>query len=255
MKVKYERSFYETLAGNATGSSGVVVPLILKFVTPRSIVDVGCGTGGWLAEFRRRGIEDVLGIDGPWVDPALLEIPKERFRVADVGQPIQESRRFDLVVSLETAEHLPPQSAETFVESLTRLGSVIVFSAAIPFQGGNNHFNEQWPDYWAALFGERGYTFIDCLRPRIWDNPIVEWWYAQNMFFVVERTRLDELPALRAATDETRPGQLSIVHPRAYVENAARAKRPAELIQATLGAIKRSLQSKGRQQRVASRKR
>jgi SAM-dependent methyltransferase len=255
MKVKYERSFYETLAGNATGSSAIVVPLILEFVSPSSIVDVGCGTGGWLAEFRKHGIEDVLGIDGPWVEPALVEIPKECFRVADLGQPIQESRRFDLVVSLETGEHLPPESAKTFVESLTRLGSVIVFSAAIPFQGGNNHFNEQWPDYWAALFGERGFTFIDCLRSRIWNNASVEWWYAQNMFFVVERTRLDQLPALRAAAAETRPGQLSIVHPRAYVENAARAKRPAELFQATLGAIKRSLQGKARQRMLASRKR
>jgi SAM-dependent methyltransferase len=246
MKVNYERSFYQTLAGNATGSSAVVVPLILEFVTPASIVDVGCGTGGWLAEFRKHGVEDVFGIDGPWVDAALLEIPKERFRVADVGQPIQESRRFDLVVSLETAEHLPPEAAKTFVESLTRLGSVIVFSAAIPFQGGNNHFNEQWPDYWATLFGERGYTFVDCLRPRIWTNASVEWWYAQNTFFVVERSALDRLPALRAAAAETRAGQLSVVHPRAYVENAARAKRPSELFQATLGAIKRQLQGKAR---------
>src|SRR6185503_9312291 len=133
MTARYKRGFYQTLAGNATRSSATVVPLILEFVTPKSIVDVGCGTGGWLAEFRKHGIEDVFGLDGPWVDPNLLEIPKERFRVADVGQPIQESRRFDLVVSLETGEHLPPEAAETFVKSLTGLGSVIVFSAAIPF--------------------------------------------------------------------------------------------------------------------------
>jgi SAM-dependent methyltransferase len=246
MKANYERSFYQTLAGNATRSSGVIVPLILEYVKPASIVDVGCGTGGWLAEFRKHGVEDVVGIDGPWVDPALLEIPKERFRVADVAQPIRESRRFDLVVSLETGEHLPPQSAATFVESLTGLGSVILFSAAIPFQGGNNHFNEQWPDYWAALFDERGYTFVDCLRPRIWNNANVEWWYAQNMFFAVERARLNDFPALAGAAADTRSGQLSIVHPRAYVENAARAKRPAELVQAALGAIKRQLQGKAR---------
>jgi len=96
------------------------------------------------------------------------------------------------------------------------------------------------------LFDAHGYTFVDCVRPRIWNNPNVEWWYAQNTFFVVERARLDEFPKLQAAAAETRSGQLSIVHPRAYVENAARAKRPAELVQATLGAIKRSLQGKVR---------
>ena len=246
MKANYERSFYQTLAGNATTSSAIVVPLILEYVKPASIIDVGCGTGGWLAEFGKHGITDVFGIDGPWVDSKLLEIPPDRFRVADVGQPIQETRQYDLVLSLETAEHLQPESAETFVESLTKLSSVIVFSAAIPFQGGYNHFNEQWPDYWAALFARRSFTFVDCLRPRIWNNPDVEWWYAQNMFFVVENTRLGQSPALTAAATETRPDQLSIVHPRAYVENAARAKRPAELFQATLGAIKRSIQGRAK---------
>lgn len=246
MSINYKKSFYQTLAGNATQSSGVVVPLVLEYVRPASVVDVGCGTGGWLAEFRRHGIEDIFGIDGPWVSEDLLEIPRERFRVADVAQPIRETRHFDLVVSLETAEHLPPAAATIFVDSLTTLGSVIVFSAAIPYQGGNNHVNEQWPDFWAELFAKRGYTFVDCLRPRIWNNPTVEWWYAQNMFFVVEQARLSDYPALQAASAETRRDQLSIVHPRAYVENAARAKRPSELFQATLGAIKRSLQGKTR---------
>jgi SAM-dependent methyltransferase len=244
MRVKYEKSFYQTLAGNATQSSAIVVPLVLEYVKPTSVVDVGCGTGGWLAEFRKHGIEDVYGVDGPWVSKELLEIPDDRFRVADVGQPIRENRRFDLVISLETAEHLPADAARIFVDSLTTLGSVVVFSAAIPFQGGNNHLNEQWPDYWAALFAERGYTFVDCLRPRVWNNPTVEWWYVQNMFFVVEQARLGEYPALHTAAAATRRDQLSIVHPRAYVENAARAKRPGELLQATLGAIKRSLQGR-----------
>src|SRR5262245_6908203 len=240
----YDRAFYEIMADNATRSSSVIVPLILEYVRPASVVDVGCGPGGWLAELRKHGVEDIFGIDGPWIDAEMLEIPKDRFRVADLRQPIRESRRFDLVLSLETAEHLPPQSAQTFVESLTGLGSVIVFSAAIPFQGGKNHINEQWPDYWAALFEKCGYTFVDCLRPRIWTNAQVEWWYAQNMFFVVESRRLAELPPLELAAADTRTGQLSVVHPRAYVENAARAKRPSELFQATLGAIKRSLQGR-----------
>jgi hypothetical protein len=99
--------------------------------------------------------------------------------------------------------------------------------------------NEQWPDYWARLFSARGYSFIDCGRPRIWSNPTVEWWYAQNTFFIVETTRLADFPRLAAAAVETRANQLSIVHPRAYVENAARAKRPGELFQAMLGALKR----------------
>ena len=242
MKPNYNDSYYRTLASSSTSSAGVVVPLILDYVKPVSVVDVGCGIGAWLAEFCKHNVNDILGLDGAWVDARLLTIPREHFQVVDLAQAITVPRRFDLAVSLETAEHLPPDSATAFVDSLTRLSSVIVFSAAIPFQGGHHHVNEQWPEYWAKLFDERGYTFVDCLRPRVWNNPAVEWWYAQNLFFVVERARLTEFPALHSASSQTRLEQLAIVHPRAYLANAARAKRPAELFQATLGAIKRSLQ-------------
>jgi len=210
-------------------------------VSPRTVVDVGCGTGSWLAEFQRHAVDDVLGLDGPWVDTALLHIPSDRFRVIDLTKPILEPRRFDLVVCLEVAEHLHSEFAPTIVESLTSLGDVILFSAAIPFQGGYNHFNEQWPDYWATLFEARGYQVVDGIRHKIWMNSRVEWWYAQNMFFVVDRAKLSEYPALARAAAESAGRPLAVVHPRAYVENAARAKGPGELFQATLGAVRRRL--------------
>jgi SAM-dependent methyltransferase len=241
MPATYDRSFYDSAGAHTPQSAAEIIPLVLEYVTPRSVVDVGCGSGAWLAEFARRGVEDVLGLDGPWVAQSSLQIPRTRFRVVDLGRPIEESRRFDLVVCLEVAEHLPATQADTIVESLTRLGDVILFSAAIPFQGGTNHVNEQWPEYWAARFASRGFVFVDTLRSRIWTNPRVEWWYAQNMFFVVETAALSRLPALQQAATDTRTAQLSLVHPRAYVENVARAKGPSELFQATLGAIKRRL--------------
>jgi SAM-dependent methyltransferase len=237
----YDRAFYESAGAHTPKSAAEIVPLVLEYVTPRSVVDVGCGSGAWLAEFARRGADEILGLDGPWVAQASLQIPPERFRVVDLGRPIQENRRFDLAVCLEVAEHLPASQAATIVESLTRLADVILFSAAIPFQGGMNHVNEQWPEYWAALFAPRGFAFVDALRSKIWTNPNVEWWYAQNMFFVVEERVLARTPVLAQAAASTRASQLAVVHPRAYVENVARAKGPSELFQATLGAIKRRI--------------
>ena len=103
----------------------------------------------------------------------------------DLAQPLQIDRRFDLALSLEVAEHLPPECGSEFVQTLTDLSSVILFSAAIPFQGGTDHLNEQWPEYWADRFDARGYVPIDCIRRRIWRNEDVEWWYAQNLMFFV----------------------------------------------------------------------
>ena len=111
----------------------------------------------------------------------MLEIPTDRFLALNLSQPLPIKQQFDLVVSLEVAEHLPCECAKVFVESLVKLGPVILFSAAVPFQGGTNHVNEQWPEYWAKLFQEQGYVAIDCIRNKIWQNDRVKWYYAQNI--------------------------------------------------------------------------
>jgi SAM-dependent methyltransferase len=244
MAVEYAQRYYDSLTGAARQSTREIVPILLEFISPQSVVDVGCGAGGWLAEFQQRGVTDVWGIDGPWVSKSQLQLPVERFEVADIGQPIRHQRRYDLAICLEAAEHLPPSAADTLVESLTGLSDVILFSAAIPFQGGEHHVNEQWPDYWVEKFENRHYVAIDCLRPRIWSNPKVEYWYAQNMFLLVAESRLQLDAGLRAAAARTNRQQLSLVHPRTFLEGSVRAKRPAELIQVTLGAIRRALSSR-----------
>ena len=193
------------------------MPILLELGQPRSVIDVGCGLGAWLAVFRRHGIADIWGVDGPHVERTLLEIPPDRFQPADLREPIRLPRRFDLVVSVEVAEHLPPECATTFVDSLTALGSVVLFSAAIPHQGGVQHLNEQWPDYWAERFGRNGYVAIDVVRPRIWGDERVEWWYAQNTLVYAERELVEREPRLRAAYEATRLHPLSVVHPRKYL--------------------------------------
>ena len=89
--------------------------------------------------------------------------------------------KWEMILSLEVGEHLPKECAETFVYSLTQLAPVILFSAAIPFQGGTQHVNEQWQDYWVKHFQNKGYVAIDCIRNRVWGNERVEVWYAQNI--------------------------------------------------------------------------
>jgi SAM-dependent methyltransferase len=244
MAVEYAQRYYDSLTEAARQSTQEIVPILLEFISPQSVVDVGCGAGGWLAEFQQQGVTDVWGIDGPWVSRSQLQMPVDRFEVADISQPIRHQRRYDLAICLEAAEHLHVSAADTLVESLTGLSDVILFSAAIPFQGGEHHVNEQWPEYWVEKFEKRHYVVIDCLRPQIWSNPKVEYWYAQNLLLLVADSRLQTDAGLRSAAARTNRRQLSLVHPRAFLEGSVRAKRPAELIQVTLGAIKRALLSR-----------
>jgi SAM-dependent methyltransferase len=220
----YTEPYYRKLREGARRSAREIVPLVLELIQPESIIDVGCGLGTWLRVFKEFGVEDVLGIDGDHVDPNMLEIPKEQFLTFDLKRPFQMERQFDLVVSLEVAEHLPTDCAKMFVDSLTRLGPAILFSAAQPSQGGENHVNEQWPDYWANHFQKKGYMVTDCVRKRIWENPSVEWWYAQNTLIFVSSDYLEGRPSLKRQFANTAVAQLPLVHPRSWRHRVQLAK-------------------------------
>ncbi len=206
-----EVDFPSWLSGSRE-SATVLVPLMMDEITPSSVVDVGCGLGAWLAEFSEQGVPDVLGLDGAWVDQTVLEIDPADYRVVDLGEPLTLERRFDLALCLEVAQLLDPSEAEELVLSLTKLSDVVVFSSAIPGQGGLGHVNEQWPRYWAELFARHSYVATDPFRLRIWEEPDVKWWFAQNTICLASARALGRLPALaQHACVNGIP--LSLVHP------------------------------------------
>jgi SAM-dependent methyltransferase len=176
-------------------------------------VDVGCGIGTWLQAFVELGIEDLLGVDGDYVDRSKLLISWSRFLAWDLSRPLKIDRKFDLVMSLEVAEHLPEASARDFVASLTSLGDAILFSAAIPHQAGTHHVNEQWPDYWRDLFGEVGYEMVDCLRARIWDDEAIASSYRQNAFLYLGGDARGRYSDLGRQADRL---PLRLVHPGVF---------------------------------------
>ena len=105
--------------------------------------------------------------------------------------------RYDLAVCLEVAEHLPESSASDLVRTLTTLAPIVLFSAAIPGQGGVGHINERWPSYWKSRFEEHGFQRLDPIRPHIWKNRRVHWWYRQNIFLFAAREQIDHSESLR----------------------------------------------------------
>ena len=219
MKTEYTAQYYARLSRGSRTSAAAVVPLVLELIQPTSVVDVGCGIGAWLAEFKRHGVSEVLGVDGSHVPESQLEIEPAEFLTADLSQPLQLERTYDLAMSLEVAEHLEPAQADQFVESLTQLAPVILFSAAVPFQGGEHHVNEQWPAYWAERFEARGFVALDALRSSLWDRPEVDWWYAQNLLLFVRRDDLGRYPRLAEVIPSDAANIPSFIHPRNYLHH------------------------------------
>lgn len=216
----YDRKFFEERRAGSRASARALLPIVLELVRAESVLDIGCGTGTWLAVMKELGLSKVHGVDGDYVDRDLLEVEPHEFEARDLGEPLDLGRRFDLVMSMEVAEHLPDTAADIFIESLTRHGPVILFSAAIPKQGGTNHINEQWPDYWAERFKGHGYSCIDCIRPRVWNDQRILWWYAQNAMIFAAPWAIERWPALARAAERHGGDPLSLVHPLHYLWKA-----------------------------------
>ena len=194
MTKTYDALFHQYAANTSQRAAHRISHILHTLLPISSVLDVGCGYGTWLRAWRAVGVEDVFGIDGPWVDIQRLEIPADRFRSHDLGQRLELGRCFDLVESLEVGEHLPGSSAATFVDSLTVHGDAVLFSAAPPGQGGEHHVNEQPYDYWRSLFRERGFVGLDCIRPLLAGDTTVSHWYRYNVLLYVRSAAMTRLP-------------------------------------------------------------
>lgn len=179
------------------------------------VADVGCGTGTFLAAALEMGASQAFGIEGNWVTPAMLDDRRITFEPRNLEQEFS-GPRVDLVLSLEVAEHLSPGRAEGFVRDLVAMAPAVLFSAAIPGQGGVGHLNEQWQSFWAGRFSAHGYLAHDVVRPRIWTDEAVPAWYRQNALLF-----LDDVTAAGLGLTPSEPGLLDRVHPAFW----ARANR------------------------------
>lgn len=209
-----------------------IVPFVMNLVNPKSVVDVGCGIGTWLKIFKENGVQSVVGLDGAYheknvimqnlSDTEFVEVNLEDeyttiLNVLHAKHQAVNRLMFDLVISLEVAEHLHEKYADSYIDLLTTLSGCILFSAAIPKQGGDGHVNEQWPTYWVDKFAKKGYKVYDVIRPRFWNNVHVETWYKQNMLLFVKEGEHYKDIKNRLIEQCAATHLLNIVHPDLFM--------------------------------------
>lgn len=217
MKASYKYNFYADRHQKTVYSAQAVLTIVLDMLPPvHSAIDFGCGVGTWLSVLKEQGVSEIRGLDGPWVDQNLLEIKREEFQKTNFEKPIVLENKYDLAISLEVAEHVSQKSANTFVDSLVGASDFVLFSAAIPFQGGIGHINEQWPNYWVEMFAAREYFVVDHVRKRIWNDGKIPVWYRQNIFLFIKSSK-----ALSGMNNKSNKSEynlpLNIVHPNLYL--------------------------------------
>jgi SAM-dependent methyltransferase len=244
----YDKRFYAYHRDRTAVSAAVIVPIVMDLVGPVSVLDLGCGIGQWLGAFLGAGVQRILGLDGAYVDRNMLFIPKEFFLEADLEKPLAVSGRFDLACSLEVAEHLSESAGQSLVAAVCAAAPVVLFSAAIPWQGGDNHINEQWPSYWIAKFAARGFSVFDPIRPRIIGDSRVAHWYRQNLLMFASEQGVAAHPALAAAAGTANESGLEwvhiSVHQGATTDLATLQRAPAALQRKILRVARRWLRLK-----------
>lgn len=213
----YDKDFFEELEDGSYLSAKKILPIVQSLFNPLSVLDVGCGVGYWLEVWKRDlKVEDVLGIEGPYMTEKFFRIDIKYLETADLKLPLRLKRKYDLVMSMEVAEHIPENCADIFINNLVNAGDIVLFSAAIIGQLGTYHINEQMPEYWAKKFLAHDYVPVDFLRPKIWNDNEIQYWYRQNILIFIKRSVLKNFPQLQSAAEATSPDFLVRIHPEKY---------------------------------------
>lgn len=190
----YDARYFAAVDRLAAASAAAIAAAIVDDFAPARVLDVGCGTGALLARLRDAGIE----VQGVEYAQAALAVCRQRglnVRRVDLEQPdaSQGIGDCDVAVSMEVAEHLPAAVADAFVALLCRAARAVVFTAAVPGQGGSDHVNEQPREYWMAKFEARGLAY-DAARTERWrqqwrQRDVCRWYHENLMIFTREPHR------------------------------------------------------------------
>lgn len=203
----YDGQFYAARRERTMPSARRILDIVRDYVAFRSVADFGCGTGTWLSvALEHFDAEKAIGVEGDWMRKEWLDDTRIEFYPHNLEESIAIGP-VDLAISLEVAEHVSPGRAVGFITDLCRAAPLVLFGAAIPGQGGVGHVNEQWQGYWANLFRQHGYQCFDAIRPLVWDEEDIPYWYRQNVLLYS-----------KAPLDAPRPTVLNLVHPDKWDE-------------------------------------
>jgi len=151
------RQFHDEAKRNAPIVAAAIIEL---FPLAKVLLDVGCGSGAFAAEFNRLG-RSAIGLERSPHGRALAQKQAVDCRDFDLSRETVTNLvgSVDLVYCLEVAEHLSSSLGRKLIEFISSFHKPVIFSAAQPGQGGTGHVNEQPMEHWINIFNQNGFSF------------------------------------------------------------------------------------------------
>lgn len=167
LKYAYPPRFFSDNLADSRPMAEYFAPRLVKALGIKSAIDLGCATGHWVNALEKTGIE-VLGIEGGEHAKPMLVCDPNRVMFADLREPLPIEGHYDLVLSIEVAEHIEHRFVHEYIGNMSRFSpKLIMMTAATPGQGGEFHVNEQDEHYWNELFSEIGYSRVPVVEKLI----------------------------------------------------------------------------------------
>ena len=135
----------------------------------RSVIDFGCGIGSFLSGVKKFGLNEIKGIEAGYESAKkyLVEDVSANICLGNVAV-VSNFGKFDAAISIEVAEHLLPEQADSFCKNLANSSSrFIIITAAEPGQEGMYHFNCQKKSYWIKKIESLGFDYRKDLSDKI----------------------------------------------------------------------------------------
>lgn len=154
----------------------------------KKIIDLGCGPGIYVDEMVNLG----LNATGYEPDTRTLKYSKNvrnksLFEVEDPS---------DLVIFMEVAEHIPSDRNDEIVESIFRNmkdDGVLIWTAAVPGQGGDGHINCQTKDFWLKKLEKAGLVNDEEIQENLLNfvksDPNTMGWFLNNLIVMKKKKK------------------------------------------------------------------
>lgn len=157
-----------------------VATWIKNTLSPKSVLDVGCGPGTYVYSLLDVGIT-ASGID---IDKRVKS--KRHLKQQSIFDLTDE--KSDLILCIEVAEHIDKSLEDQLIEKLFSITeNTLIWTAAIPGQGGIKHINCRPKEYWEEKLTRIGFKRNTAkeqdLLNYVTSNPPYMGWFANNLMY------------------------------------------------------------------------